>query len=178
MNIPAEMRSANELVEKKRFVEARQIYQAVLKQMPEYATALYGRALTYLEQPTFALADLDQAIAADPRYIEAYVKRGRVYHLRGDYQNAAKDFTSAISLHPEYAVAYYYRGLSYCQLKLFPQAQADYVCALRMLDITPDTALKEKVQQAVTQLPPVASAPPFEEEETPQSTRCSITLGM
>jgi tetratricopeptide (TPR) repeat protein len=53
-----------------------------------------------------ALADLNQAIAANPNYVEAYLKRGYARYQLEDYDGAVADFRKVLDLNPAHASAY------------------------------------------------------------------------
>jgi tetratricopeptide (TPR) repeat protein len=78
----------------------------------ERARLLVARAFLYHRQRDFAnaLADLDAAIAADPRYAPAYRGRGAILHDRKDYDGAIAEQDRALKLNSRFAGAYYERG--------------------------------------------------------------------
>ena len=67
--------------------------------------AYYTRGNTYLQlfiqgnedRLRLALADLDQAIALEPRFAHAYVSRGRIYEHLGEQTPATADYTQALA---------------------------------------------------------------------------------
>ena len=59
------------------------------------------------------LADLNHAIALQPKNPYLVYNRANVYAQRGDYQQAVTDYTEALRLDPYLAEAYYNRGLCY-----------------------------------------------------------------
>lgn len=56
-----------------------------------------------------AIAAYTQAIAANPRYTEAYINRGLAHHDLGDFRRAIADFEQAVQLDPDSARAVYNR---------------------------------------------------------------------
>jgi tetratricopeptide (TPR) repeat protein len=56
------------------------------------------------------------AIEINPKYKDAYYRRGYAKHLLEDYRGAIADFNKVIELNPKDAYAYYMRGL--CKNKL------------------------------------------------------------
>src|SRR5689334_2005315 len=57
-----------------------------------------GAAYVVLEKYDLALVNFTQAIQQDPEKISAYIRRGRLYSLRGDFKSALADFDKAIGL--------------------------------------------------------------------------------
>ena len=47
-----------------------------------------------------AIEEFDEAIELDPNYASAYLARGYVYRVLGQYQNAINDYTIAIQAEP------------------------------------------------------------------------------
>src|ERR1700752_2228864 len=73
----------------------------------------------------FGAADKDftKAIELNPKYIDAYINRGRLRHNKlKDNKAAIKDFNKVIELAPKNANAYYYRANAYRSLKDFKNA--------------------------------------------------------
>jgi tetratricopeptide (TPR) repeat protein len=75
-----------------------------------------------------ALADLDRAIAANPKFTQAYSSRGTLKYLRlNDPTGALADYNQAIAIDPRYAIAYNNRGnLKENKLNDLGGAMADY----------------------------------------------------
>lgn len=73
-----------------------------------------------------------QAIALDPQFADAYVRRGIAYGLRGENSRAIDDFTEAIRLDPESTLAYANRGISYNDIKNYDGAITDATEAIRL----------------------------------------------
>jgi len=59
-----------------------------------------------------AIADLNQAIAINPKDADAYNNRGLAKSDLGDKQGAIADYNQAIAINPQYANAYNNRGLA------------------------------------------------------------------
>ena len=78
-------------------------YDDLIKRQPT-AMAYYGRGNVYLQlsirgnenRLKLALADLDQAIALEPRFASAYVSRAQVHTQFGDHTLTTQDYTQAI----------------------------------------------------------------------------------
>jgi serine/threonine-protein kinase len=89
-------------------------YSAILAAAPNDVPALLGRAAAYeaLGQMSDALADVGQALTADPANATAYEERARLslqYGLADDPAAALADLDRAIELAPD-AHAYFLRG--------------------------------------------------------------------
>ena len=80
-------------------------YNTVIKRQPS-ATAYYTRGNAYLQLSIqgdashlkLALADMDQAIALEPRFASAYISRGRIYAGSGEQASAMADYMNAVEL--------------------------------------------------------------------------------
>jgi tetratricopeptide (TPR) repeat protein len=74
-----------------------------------------------------AVAQLNQAVALNPRYTSAYFLRAYIKAYLNDPQGALSDYNQAISLNPQFVEAYYNRGLlKYEKLNDHMGALADY----------------------------------------------------
>jgi tetratricopeptide (TPR) repeat protein len=73
-----------------------------------------------------AIADLNQAIALDPKVAKAYNNRGLAYAAKGDNDRAIADLNQAIALDPKYAIAYYNRGFAWEKKNDLQKALADF----------------------------------------------------
>jgi tetratricopeptide (TPR) repeat protein len=75
-----------------------------------------------------ALADLNQAIAVNPKFAQAYSSRGTLKYLKlEDTNGALADYNQAIAINPQYAIAYNNRGnLKENKLNDLGGALADY----------------------------------------------------
>jgi tetratricopeptide (TPR) repeat protein len=112
----------------KRFHEAINEYNAVLKFNPKSARAYASRGDAYEQKSDYgsAIADYDRAIALDPAYDEARALRGRVYLHEGQYDLAIADENVAIRLNDNRLDYYEYRGDAYNMKGDFDGAIADY----------------------------------------------------
>lgn len=86
---------------------ARQAFDQALAANPQYADALYERALIAMAQQRHndALVDLKQALRLEPEAANLYYARGLVYTSQSDYQQARADFSRALEIEPDYAEA-------------------------------------------------------------------------
>lgn len=96
---------------------------------------VYGaRAVILLKtgKVTEALADLDQALKLDPKYVDGYKNRGTAYGLLGRNQQALDDFTQALKLNPQSIDAYVNRALVSINLSRMQDALRDVEDALSL----------------------------------------------
>jgi len=75
------------------------------------------------------IADFTQAIKANPKDPDLYVKRGLCYKKQHNYVQAIADYTQAIEIDPKFADAYRRRGSSYYNLKEYDKSWADEIKA-------------------------------------------------
>lgn len=118
-------------------------YDTVIKRQPTL-TAYYARGNVYLQLSTqgdkrhlkFALADLNQAIALEPRFANAYISRAQIYTHLGEHTSATQDYTYTIELltdaiqtwqgEPNALIqVYYWRALAYQKLGEVDKAEKD-----------------------------------------------------
>ena len=78
-----------------------------------------------------AISALTQAIEIDPKYAEAYIKRGFAYYQLARYKEAIDDYTQTLSFNRYLADAYASRGDAYRALNDIPNAIADYTASLK-----------------------------------------------
>ena len=95
----------------------------------ERAAALANRGVAWKEagQIARAIEDYDRAIAADPRFANAYSNRGAALGSEGDLDSAMRDFDRAIELDPALALAYENRGVAF-------KGRGDLDAAIKDLD--------------------------------------------
>ena len=65
--------------------------------------AFYNRGLAWRNKGDLdrAVADFDQAIKLDPKYVAALYNRGNVFFVKKDFDRAIADYDLAIKLEPE-----------------------------------------------------------------------------
>jgi tetratricopeptide (TPR) repeat protein len=69
---------------------------------------------TYIQgQDNHAIAELNQAVALDPKNAQAFYYRGLTYSRKEDYDHAVADFNRAIQLNPQDEQVLYDCGLAY-----------------------------------------------------------------
>ena len=79
-----------------------------------------------------AIADYNEAIRLDPKYVFAYNGRGNAYQAKGEHDRAIADYSEAIRLDPKFVKAYYSRGNAYQAKGEHDRAIADYNEAIRL----------------------------------------------
>ena len=101
---------------------------------PQSARDFYARGITKLDQYNYqdAAADFTQAIKLDPKYIEAYFKRGYSYTWVSKHQEALTDFNQVVVLDPNYLDGYLNRGWSQIFLQNDQAALEDFNRAIRL----------------------------------------------
>ncbi len=72
-----------------------------------------------------ALQDCDYAISLNPRFVNAYFRRGLTYGERGDLDLALRDYNSAIDIDSEHADAYIQRSWIYFRQQDYKHAKQD-----------------------------------------------------
>ena len=118
-------------------------YDTVIKRQPTM-TAYYTRGNVYLQlsiqgdksRLKLALADLNQAIALEPRFASAYISRAQTYTHLGEHASATQDYTYTIKLltdaiqtwqgEPNALIQiYYWRAFAYQKLSKVDKAEKD-----------------------------------------------------
>jgi tetratricopeptide (TPR) repeat protein len=101
------------------------------------AYTLRGDAHASLHNLNKALASYEQALKlTDSRDRRAraklYLKRGKVWIKKGEYQRAIADLNRALALDPNKPMAYYYRGTAWRLQRRFRKAVEDYTRAISL----------------------------------------------
>ncbi len=81
---------------------------------------------------THALADLDQALALDPKSAAAFQVRGVLHNRKGEYEQAINDLDLAISYDEHSIRAFIARGNAYLALGNPDKAIGDYTSSLKL----------------------------------------------
>ena len=87
--------------------------------------ATRGQVLARSGNTDEALAEFDQALAADPYNIQALYGRGLIYQGQGKHQQAVEDFTAANGLSPQKVEPLLGRATSYLALDKAKEAATD-----------------------------------------------------
>ncbi|MDJ0899645.1 MAG: DnaJ domain-containing protein [Xenococcus sp. MO_188.B8] len=90
---------------------------------------LRGIAQGKAKQYQGAIAEYSKAIAADPQFIDAYIKRSEMRYKLGDSQGVLDDCYWVIKINSSFAKAYYYQGrarysLGYVQASIDSYSEA------------------------------------------------------
>jgi tetratricopeptide (TPR) repeat protein len=72
-----------------------------------------------------ALQDCDRAIELNPKFIEAYFRRGLTYTEMGDLELALVNYTNTLDLDPHHVKAWIQRSWTYFRQKDYPRAKLD-----------------------------------------------------
>ncbi|MCH8904170.1 MAG: tetratricopeptide repeat protein [Bacteroidetes bacterium] len=111
-------------------------YERALVVLPDYAGALYNRALLnqFKGLTDLAIIDYSKAIDADSTFASAYYNRGTTYYENGKTEFALKDFSKAIELDSTNEDAFYNRGMILFEDSFYIAALNDFTKAI---DIDP-----------------------------------------
>jgi tetratricopeptide (TPR) repeat protein len=104
--------------------------------MPVVAIAAPDEAQAPPDRQT--IASLDLTLQKNPRDVDAYLQRGRLYAKLDRRLLAIADYTEAIRLDPSYAIAYNDRAMAKLNLKDYLGAYLDYSQVIRL---RPDEAI-------------------------------------
>jgi tetratricopeptide (TPR) repeat protein len=94
---------------------ARDDYDRALALAPDYLEAQYNRAFVrkHLGDHAGALEDADNALRTAPEDPDAWIMKGNIHLLYGEFNDAIACFDRAINLHHDHAYALFNRGLAY-----------------------------------------------------------------
>ena len=86
----------NDLLNKKKYAEARKYFDAALRIEPTRWTAYYNRAVAYREEKNWkaAINDLNETIRLQPAFFQASWDRAIIYQNTGNYAAALRDFNA------------------------------------------------------------------------------------
>ena len=79
-----------------------------------------------------SIESFNEAIRADPQYVEGYYGRGLVYYILDQDEKAVEEYDEAIQLDPGYSRAYRGRGNAYYSLSQYHSALEDHSEAIRL----------------------------------------------
>ncbi|MFC1662196.1 tetratricopeptide repeat protein [Gemmatimonadota bacterium] len=104
------------------------------------AISLFGEPLFALEDTTGAIADADQALAADPDNVDLLIASGRERRNFWQYRQAMDFYTRAIELGPDDWRPYRFRGHRHISLREFDAAVTDLERARELAPLNWDVA--------------------------------------
>lgn len=120
------------LQQKGHYLEAKSIYQEILKLQPTNPDALHliGLAYYYLREFNSAIESISEAIKINSHIAEFYSNRGLAFHAIKDKDNALKDYEKAIALRSNFAQAYANKGLLLLDNKKIESAISNFEIAI------------------------------------------------
>lgn len=99
-----------------------------------------------------AIADFNQTLKIDPKFVDAYYNRGLAYFKQRNPQAAIADFNQALKINPNLADAYANRGLSQYALGDKRTAVADLQQAARLFRQQGNTQGYQQTQVLIQQV--------------------------
>lgn len=99
----------------------------------------YNQALLIQKagRPDQAIAALERATQADPKFTAAHTLLGDLYKNKGDYEKASQSYEASAKLEPKVPSHFYNAGLMFQLLGNFQQATANYLNALQLRPTDP-----------------------------------------
>jgi tetratricopeptide (TPR) repeat protein len=113
-------------------VHAPQTANSAARQALENAVASASRG-----DSTSALQSLTEAIAIDPQFSEAYIRRGQIYSRRGNIESAIGDFDSALKIDARNPNAYRARAAAFVTKGEIDRAIIDLTRAIQFSELGP-----------------------------------------
>ena len=115
------------------YADAETLYRATIARDPASWMARNNLAVLWLpSDPAGALAQLEEALRANPAYPEAHNNRGLALQLLERFEEAEAAHAEAIRLAPGFADAHNNRGTALQKLNRLDEAAAAYLEALRL----------------------------------------------
>ena len=117
-----------------KLIEAKEIYQRILKIQPQHfdALQLLGLILVGENENHRALELFNQALSIDQSNAAVFYNRGTVFRRLRQFDAALASYEQALALRPEYAEAYYNRANVFKELRQFDAALQSYDQAITL----------------------------------------------
>ncbi|HEY9751318.1 MAG TPA: tetratricopeptide repeat protein [Coleofasciculaceae cyanobacterium] len=144
---PALARQAIEAARRGDYQRAIGMFNQLIEQDANSATAYHNRGLAHfhIRQFTAAMADYTTALQLNPRLGKVYNSRGNCYAAMGDLIHAIIDYEAAIDLNPLDLQAWINRGITFRELKLHEIALENFDLALEFSQLLNQTENKEAI---------------------------------
>jgi tetratricopeptide (TPR) repeat protein len=107
-------------------------FSEAIREVPNFAKALYNRAGAYmkLEDYPAAIADIDAFVGLTDTATYPYFLRARAYHLMGNEDMAISSYGEAIERNVETETASIFRAELYFRKGMVAESEADYTAAI------------------------------------------------
>ena len=121
-------KQAREAYDKGQVQEAIKLYTEAIEINPQYAEAYYQRAQLYkeLKQWNKRMADINSALAVNPKHLGALRERASDLFYKGKYLEAELDYTAAIKIDRHNWRDYYMRGRCKAAQQHYDAAMKDF----------------------------------------------------
>ncbi len=134
-DIESKYERAVDLIKRLRRVEAKKLFDEIIKEAPNHAPSYYQRALIELhfDNTERAVKDLNKVTEINGKFKnDAHFELGQIKFERQDYNGSIENFNHVIKADPNNAKAFYLRGQSNLKKKELSQAIQDIRKALEL----------------------------------------------
>ncbi|MFN3315293.1 MAG: caspase family protein [Raineya sp.] len=106
------LRSGNEQIERKKYLEAISDFSEAIRLNPETAEAYFGRAVAYTHTQNYqkALTDINKALIINKSQAEYFAQKAKILFALKHYEKAVQEISQAIFIKPENATFYHLRA--------------------------------------------------------------------
>ena len=120
--------NGDDLFEDGEFQEAIDAYTSYLETHPDHKKSIYNRGRSFEEVGEIekAIADFEQLLEIDPKYINAYLSLAKISYNNHDYNKVLIYTGDALDLNESNAQAHFLAGRAEHQLGYFDQAIESY----------------------------------------------------
>jgi tetratricopeptide (TPR) repeat protein len=136
------------------------------------ATYYYSISMRAIE-PGLEIYCLNQAIKIDPKYVDAYDRRGNAKRKSGNLKGAVADYSMAVKIDPNYGFSYYNRAVARAELKNTKEAIADYTKAIEIFRRNDQTYEMETATKNLAELSPSLNVERTDFDNNPKITSVS-----